>query len=339
MSQLTTQTESTAAARRYSAVPRLWTRLLWPALGLLLLIGLDLLIIPHFGKVTFANGRFAGTLVEIFRWSGPLITLAIGMTLVIATGGIDLSVGAVMALAGAVMGEFIANQWSPLAAIAAAVGVSLLAGLWNGILVTVLDIQPIVATLVLMVAGRGLAQRIGGSAHLEVPGAIFDRIGGATVTVPTEGLIGLLVFAITLLFVRVSNAGLLVEATGGNRVASRFAGVPVKRVVLMSYVFCSFCAGLAGLLVTADNHGVDPSQTGIYWELDAILAVVLGGTSLTGGRFSLTGTVLGSVLIWTLTTSILSKVAPAWALIAKAVVVIAVCLLQSEAFRRKVLRK
>jgi len=261
------------------------------------------------------------------------------MTLVIATGGIDLSVGAVMALSGAVTGALIANQWPPLIAIAAAIGVSLLAGLWNGLLVTLLDIQPIVATLVLMVAGRGLAQRIGGSAHLEVPGALFDWIGGSTFALPTEGIIGLFVFAMTALFVRFSNAGLLLEATGGNRLASRFVGVPVKRVVLMSYAFCGVCAGLAGLLITADNHGVDPSQTGIYWELDAILAVVLGGTSLTGGRFSLTGAMLGSILIWTLTTSILSKVAPAWALIAKAVVVIAVCLLQSETFRRKVLRR
>jgi simple sugar transport system permease protein len=307
---------------------------------LLLLVIVDLFLIPNFGRITSNNGRLAGTLVEIFRWSGPQIVLAIGMTLVIATGGIDLSVGAVMALSGAIVGELMTDKgWPPFAAIGVSIGISILCGAWNGLLVTLLDIQPIVATLVLMVAGRGLAQRVGGSAHLEVGGAIFDWAGGSTLGLPTEGIIGLIVFAVTVSFVRLSNTGLLIEATGGNRVASRFAGVAVKRVVLLAYIFCGLCAGLAGLLQTAEGHGADPSQMGIYWELDAILAVVLGGTSLTGGQFSLTGTVLGAFLIVTLTTSILSKVSPAWALIAKAVVVIAVCLLQSEAFRRKVLRR
>ena len=328
------------ATHRYSAVPRPWTRLIWPALGLALLLLIDFLKIDHFGRITSNNGRLAGTLIEIFRWSGPLATLAIGMTVVIATGGIDLSVGAVMALAGAVAGQLI-NQhgWPASAAFGAAIGVSLLAGAWNGLLVTLLDIQPIVATLVLMVAGRGIAQSVGGSAHLDVLGPLVDWIGGSTFGLPTEGLIGLLIYAVTASFTRFSNAGLLIEATGGNALASRYAGVAVKRVVLMSYVFCGVCAGLAGLLQTSENHGVDASQMGVYWELDAILAVVLGGTSLTGGRFSLTGAVLGSFLIVTLTTSIQSKVPVEYALIPKAIVVIAVCLLQSETFRRKVLRR
>jgi len=307
---------------------------------LVLLIVFDLLLIPHFGRITVSNGRLTGTLIEIFRWSGPQITLAIGMTLVLATGGVDLSVGAVMALAGAVVGELITQRgWPPVMAIAAAMVVSLAAGAWNGLLVTLLDIQPIVATLVLMVAGRGIAQSVGGSAHLEVGGSIFDWLGGSTLGLPTEGLVGLLVFAITVSFVRLSNAGLLIEATGGNPVASRYAGVGVKRVVLMAYIFCGLCAGLAGLLQTAENHGVDPSQMGVYWELDAILAVVLGGTSLMGGRFSLTGAVLGAFLIVTLTTSIQSKVPVEYALIPKAIVVIVVCLLQSDTFRRKISRR
>jgi ribose/xylose/arabinose/galactoside ABC-type transport system permease subunit len=107
----------------------------------------------------------------------------------------------------------------------------------------------------------------------------------------------------------------------------------------MSYIFCGLCAGLAGLLQTAENKGADASQMGVYWELDAILAVVLGGTSLTGGRFSLTGAVLGAFLIVTLTTSIQSKVPVEYALIPKAIVVIVVCLLQSDTFRRKVFRR
>jgi ribose/xylose/arabinose/galactoside ABC-type transport system permease subunit len=313
-------------------------QLLWPAIGLALLLGFDAIFIGNFFKITVVDGRLAGTLVEVFRWSGPEILLAIGMTLVLATGGVDLSVGAVMALAGAIVAELLTVKgWPPVLAIVAAIFASLVAGAWNGALVTLLEIQPIVATLVLMVAGRGIAQTIGGSAHVEVSGKIFERLGGASFGLPTEGLVGLLVFILTAAFVRLTSAGLLIEATGNNRTASRYAGVNVKLVTFLVYVFCGLCAGLGGLLQTADVRGADASQMGIYWELDAILAAVIGGTSLTGGRFSLLGAVLGAVLIVTLTTSIQSKVPIEYALVYKAVVVLVICLLQSEAFRQKVL--
>ena len=172
-------------------------RLLWPVIGLVLLLILDAIFIPGFFGISIADGRLAGTLVEIFRWSGPEILLAIGMTLVLATGGVDLSVGAVMALAGAICAQLLTTSgWPPGLAIGAAIVASLAAGAWNGALVTLLDIQPIVATLVLMVAGRGIAQTIGGSAHVAVSGKIFERLGGSTFGLPTEGLVGLLAFSI-----------------------------------------------------------------------------------------------------------------------------------------------
>jgi simple sugar transport system permease protein len=315
-------------------------RLLWPVLGLALLLTLDAIFIRNFFSITTVDGRLTGTLVEIFRWSGPQILLAIGMTLVLATGGVDLSVGAVMALAGAICAELLtARGWPAGLSMLVAILASLAAGAWNGALVTLLDIQPIVATLVLMVAGRGIAQAIGGSAHVEVTGPIFERLGGATFGLPTEGLVGLLAFVLTAAFLRFTSAGLLIEATGNNRTASRYAGVNVKLVTFLVYVFCGLCAGLGGLLQTADVRGADASQLGIYWELDAILAAVIGGTSLTGGRFSLVGAVLGAVLIVTLTTSIQSKVPVEYALVAKAVVVLVICLLQSDAFRHKIMRR
>lgn len=323
-----------------AAAPRPWLALVWPLLGLLLLFVFDLVRVPNFFHITVVDGRLTGTLVEIFRWSGPEILLAVGMTLVLATGGVDLSVGAVMALSGATIAELSTGLgWSPGVAILAALGVSLLAGAWNGALVTLLDIQPIVATLVLMVAGRGIAERIGGSAHLSVSGRIFEVLGGSTLTLPTEGLVGLAVFVVALAFTRFTSAGLLIQATGNNPTASRYAGVNVKRVKFMVYIFCGLCAGLAGLLNTAEVRGADASTMGLYWELDAILAAVIGGTALTGGRFSLTGAVLGAILIVTLTTTIQSRIEPQYALVAKAGVVLAVCLLQSETFRRRVLGK
>jgi simple sugar transport system permease protein len=184
-----------------------------------------------------------------------------------------------------------------------------------------------------------MAQTIGGSAHVAVSGPIFEQLAGATFGLPTEGLVGVIAFVLTAAFVRGTNAGLFIEATGNNRTASRYAGVNTRLVTFAVYVFCGLCAGLGGLLQTADVRGADASQLGIYWELDAILAAVIGGTSLTGGRFSLLGAVLGAVLIVTLTTSIQSKVPVEYALVAKAMVVLAICLLQSDAFRQKVLRR
>lgn len=329
----------TLAANPRPTTSRQWTRLLWPLLALALLLLVDFFWVPNFFRITVTDRRLTGTPVEIFRWSGPEVLLAVGMTLVLATGGVDLSVGAVMAMCGAVTAELSAGlQWPPAAAVVAALAVSVAAGAWNGALVAVFDIQPIVATLVLMVAGRGIAELIGGAAHLKVSGAVFSALGGSPLGIPTEGLVGPAVFGAAAAFTRLTSAGLLIEATGGNRTASRLAGVPVRAVTLLVYVFSGLCAGLAGLLQTADLGGADASKMGLYWELDAILAAVIGGTALTGGRYSLLGAVLGAILIVTLTTTIQTKVPVEYALVPKAVVVLVVCLLQSAAFRRKALR-
>ena len=325
---------------RRAPAPKAGAGLLWPLLGLGALLLFDLLFVPNFFRITVIEGRLAGTLIEVFRWWGPEALLAVGMMLVLATGGVDLSVGAIMALAGAVIAALATGLgWPAWAAVLAGIGIAVLAGAWNGALVTLLEIQPIVATLVLMVTGRGIAERIGGGAHVNVSGKVFTVLGGSAFGIPTEGLIGLAVFLIAVGFTRLTAAGLLIEATGGNPTASRYAGVNVKLVTFLVYVFSGLCAGLAGLLKTADVQGAAAATMGLYWELDAILAAVIGGTSLTGGRFSLTGAIIGALLIVTLTTTIQSKVPVEYALVPKAVVVLVVCLLQSEPFRRRLLRR
>ena len=315
----------------------LWTKLLWPAVGLALLLLFDYFAVPHFFRMGTSGGHLVGTPINIFRQCGPEVLVALGMTLVLATGGVDLSVGAIMALAGAVIAQ-LQTSWglAPWQAMLAGLGVSVLAGAWNGALVTLLEIQPIVATLVLMVGGRGLAEQIAGESHVWVQGRLFDVLGQSPFGVPTAGLVGLAVLVLTAAFTRLTSAGLMIEATGGNPMASRYAGVAVNRVTLLVYVFSGLCAGLAGLLQTADDKGADASHLGLFWELDAILAAVIGGTALTGGRFSLAGAVLGSVLIVTLTETVRSKAPVEYALVPKAIVVLAVCLLQSEAVRRRV---
>ena len=317
-------------------------KILWPTVALALLLLFDLLFVPNFFHVRISDGQLKGSLIDIFHLAAPVMLVTVGMTLVLATGGVDLSVGAIMALAGAIAAKLSAGPeaggmaMSGWTAAAAALGVSLLAGVWNGALVAVLDIQPIIATLVFMIAGRGLAMEFIGSANVDVNGRVFDILYGYILGLPAAGLLALLVFALTGLFVRGTSAGLFIESTGANRTASRYSGVSVRRVTFLTYVFSGLCSGLAGLVAAADIRKADAVHTGLYLELDAILAAVIGGTALTGGRFFLAGSLLGALLIQTLTTTLIYRVPAEKTLVVKAVVVLAVCLLQSEWFRKQI---
>jgi simple sugar transport system permease protein len=264
--------------------------------------------------------------------------LSIGMTLVIATGGVDLSVGSIMAIAAAVAAQVVVGGNSAALAFAAAAAVALLAGAWNGMLVAVLGIQPIVATLILMVAGRGIAHLVTGSQIITFTDPAYSYLGtGYLFALPFSLTVVAVTLAATAVLVRRTALGLFVEAVGGNATASRYAGVNATAVKWMVYVFSGACACVAGLITAADINAADPNNNGQYLELDAILAVVIGGTALTGGRFSLPGSIIGALVIQTLTTTILTYgVAPQKTLVVRAAVVIVVCLLQSEGLREKV---
>jgi simple sugar transport system permease protein len=145
--------------------------------------------------------------------------------------------------------------------------------------------------------------------------------------------------ALTAALTRWTALGLFIEATGNNEVASTYAGIRVRLVKGLTYVCCGLCAGMAGLIAASNIRAADSNNAGLYFELDAILAVVVGGTALTGGRFFLAGSIIGAILIQTLTTTMYARdVSPDIAPVPKALVIIAVCLLQSEAFRRKAAR-
>jgi simple sugar transport system permease protein len=256
--------------------------------------------------------------------------LSLGMVLVIATRGIDLSVGAVMAISGAIAASLADRYGVPLA-IAVALGAGLLCGLWNGFLVAVLGIQPIVATLILMVAGRGIAQLITEGRIVTFTAADFVWLGnGAVLGVPVPVVIVLGMLVITGAVVRGSALGLLIEATGGNARASELAGIGTRAMILAVYVWCGLCAALAGVIAAADIMGADANNAGLWLELDAILAVVIGGTSLFGGRFSLVLAMVGALIIQAMNTGILlSGYPPEFNLVVKAAVVLIVLLLQS----------
>jgi galactofuranose transport system permease protein len=322
-------------------------RLFWPVASIAGLMVLDLFVANAFFKIEMRGGHLYGSLIDILAFGAPLMVIALGMTLVIATGGIDLSVGAVAAISGATACLMISHAKDQnsvrvvLVACAVALGVSMLCGLWNGVLVAVIGIQPIVATLILMVAGRGVAQLITSGQIITINSTPYNRIGGGyLLTLPFSIFIVAAVFIATVLVVRRTALGMLLEAVGGNREASRLAGIRARGMVMLVYVYSGLCAGIAGLMISSIVSGADGNNAGLWIELDAILAVVIGGTALAGGRFFLAGTIIGAVLIQTLTTTIYSiGIPPETNLLFKALVVTAVCLIQSPAFREKVFRR
>jgi galactofuranose transport system permease protein len=311
--------------------------LLWPVVGLLALVVANVIINPAFLKISLLDGHLYGLPVDILNQGARGMLLALGMTLVIATGGVDLSVGSLMAVAGAVAAVMLTQQGAPLPlALAGAVGVTLLGGAASGLLVAWLGIQPIVATLILMVVGRGVAQLITGGEVVIIKNAGFEFLGnGFLLGVPFAAILVAIVYIAAHLFIRKTAVGLFIEAVGDNETASRFAGLAASRVKALVYVFSGFCAGLAGIIAAANIRAADPYRAGENMELDAIFAVVVGGTALTGGRFLLLGAFIGALLLQTLTTTMYNLgVAPAVAPVPKALLILAVCLMQSDKTRR-----
>lgn len=307
----------------------------WLIAAIVALLLVNLASDPAFLSVTLRDGHLYGVPVDILNQASRTMLLALGMTLVIATGGVDLSVGSVVAIAGAVCALTLGQGAGLAVTIAAALGVGVMAGAVNGVLVSRFRIQPIVATLILMVAGRGIAQLISGGQVIIISDAGFEYLAnGYLLGLPVAPLIVGGLFVVTHLFVRRTAAGLFIEAVGDNETASRFAGLAAARVKALAYVFSGACAGFTGVLAAGNIRAADANRAGENAELDAIFAVVVGGTALTGGRFTIFGTFLGALLIQTLATTMYFRgVPPAIAPVPKALLIIGVALLQSEKTR------
>lgn len=326
-------------------------RLFWPTVTLFLLLAINAGFNPNFLRIEWRDGHLYGSLVDILKGAAPLMLVSLGMTLVIATRGIDISVGAVVAISAAVAAWMIGgslviqdgvsthvSRFPMWAAIAGALGVALVCGMWNGALVAGVGMQPIIATLILMVAGRGVAQLVTNGQIITVYYAPYFFLGnGYLLGLPFAFLLALAMFVVLLLLTRRTALGLFIEAVGINPSAAHLAGLPARRITFWVYAFCGVCAGVAGLIVSSTVKSADGNNAGLLLELDAILAVTLGGTALTGGRFTLAGSVLGALIIQTLTYAIYSLgVPPEVNLVVKAAVVFVVMLLQSPEFRRTV---
>ncbi|TBW38750.1 ABC transporter permease [Siculibacillus lacustris] len=310
----------------------------WPLVALAAILVVDGFISPSFFSIRLVEGRLYGSLIDIVYRGTPIALLALGMAIVIGAKGIDLSVGSVVAIAGAVMAHFIHLGFDPAVVVAATLAVGLLCGLWNGFLVAVLSIQPIIATLILMVAGRGIALMINGGRIPTFRSDFFSALStGRIWVIPSRLFLVALVFLVLWAVLRRTAFGLFVEAVGGNASAARLAGIGTRMVTLATYGISGVCAALAGIIITGDTRSSDAVTAGMWSELDAILAVVLGGASLNGGRIFLATTLVGVLIIQSLTTSILmSGLPPEFNLVVKAVVILAVLLVQAPKVRTAV---
>jgi ribose/xylose/arabinose/galactoside ABC-type transport system permease subunit len=256
--------------------------------------------------VLFAYNAFAtpfflsreSLLFVLLRQAAPVAIVAIGMAIVIGTGGIDLSVGSVMAIAGQIGAVSVLNGHSTGVAIFFALAVAAACGVFNGTLVARFGVQPIIATLILFIAGRGIAQLVTGGQLQPLENPNFQWIGLARPAgVPAQVLIALVIAIVAWLVMRLTVFGRYVTSVGGNETAARLAGIPAGRVKLIVYVISATLAGLVGLIAVTANFASDANNTGVGMELDAIAAVAVAGTPLTGGRVTIWGAVVGAVML------------------------------------------
>jgi galactofuranose transport system permease protein len=323
----------------------------WPLVGLALLLLFNAIFTKDFFLLEIKDGHLYGSVIDILNRASVLMLLTIGMTLVIASGGIDISVGSVMAIASSTIAVLLsgrtvdANQHlvsniSLGSALLLTLGLALLLGLWNGVLVSYFGLQAIVATLILLVAGRGIAQLITSGNVITVNHERFFYIGGGFLFgFPVSIYIVGTVFFLTLVFIKRTPFGLFLETVGINRVAGRFSGLNVPLITLICYSISGVCAGMAGILMTSEVRSSDPNTMGNFIELDAILAFAIAGNSMAGGKFSLSASMVGALIIQTIRTTIYSRgVAPEIMLVVNAVIVIIICSLQSERVKTTIAR-
>lgn len=326
------------------------SRMFWPLIALFVMVIFNIIFVNDFLKIEIKDGNFYGRIIDIINRAAPLMLMTIGMTLVIAVGGsgTDISVGSVAAISGAVVcamlgGDFSGHTNVPFfVAIIAALFVTVLCGAWNGFLVAKLGIPPVVATLILYVAGRGIAQLITDGQILTVYYKPFAYLGGFLpgLPIPFSVVIVAVVLTSVVFFLKKTALGLFIESIGVNSLSSKLVGINVTKIKLLAYTFCGLCAGIAGLIISSMIKAADANNAGLTMEMDAILAVAMGGNSLAGGKFSIGASMVGALIVQSITTTLYAVGVSAQVLpLVKALVVITICLIQAEQFRTKFLEK
>lgn len=297
-----------------------------------------------FFRIVIENGVLSGRLISILNRGSEVAILAIGMTLVVsASAGTDISVGSVMSLCASFCCMLVAGYGvsavnsadefaMPLVVgLIGALLMGCLCGAFNGGLVAYLNIQPMVATLILWSAARAIGLLLCNNLIVYVRVPEYSIYGGYIGPVPTPMIIAALCVIVVSVTLKKTAMGLYIQSVGINKKASRIAGLNSKRIIFMCYLLCGLCAGIAGIVNSSRITSADSNNIGLNMELDAILAVALGGNSLGGGRFNLAGSIIGAYTIQAITTTmynlgVSSAVSPAF----KAVVVIVIVAIQSQ---------
>ena len=305
------------------------SRAVWPVLALVLILIVAGSVSPNFFEIRIVEGRLFGNLIDILYRAVPTALVALGMAVVIGTRGIDLSVGSIIAIVGAVIVWRIKMGDPHITILFSALAAGILCGMWNGFLVSALRIQPIIATLI---------NQLYGGTDPSFESALLQWMStGSIWLIPTRLILAAGIFLALWLLIRRTALGLFIESVGGNAAASNLAGVKAGLIIFVAYVLSGLLSAWAGVIMTADTHTSDPVSVALYIELDAILAVVIGGGSLAGGRIYLGMTVIGALVIQALTTAtLISGLPPEYNLIIKALVVLSVLFLQSANARKAI---
>lgn len=327
-------------------------QLLIPIAAIIALAIFNLIVDPSFFKITLGtnsagNPVLSGYLITILDYGSELAILAIGMTLVTAaSGGQDISVGATIAIAGSVILRVLCgNNSRPdtlqapiIVAFLVACVVAMLFGAFNGILVAYFKIQPMVATLILFTAGRSIAAWINNNELPIISEPSFGYFGGYIpgIPIPTPFFIAMICVIVIMLVLKFTTLGLYTQAVGINGSSSRLNGINPQFIKFLTFVILGLCVAVAGLIKVSRLSTINYSVIAKDIEMDAILAVALGGNALSGGKFNMTASILGAYVIQFLTTTLYKMNVNSEALSAyKAVVVIVLVVLSTPVVRKK----
>lgn len=321
-------------------------RLFFPIFCMILVLLVNLIKSPTFFNIAINNGVLYGRLIDIINRGSEIAILAVGQTLVVAvSAGTDISVGSVMSLSACgcctLLAGYGVNSTTALVMpmIVGMLGGVLLGGLcgvFNGVLVANLKIQPMVATLILFTAARAIGLVLCNNQITYIRYEPYKYLGNFIpgVPIPTAIFITIAVIAIIALFLKKTSLGLYIQSVGINARASNISGINSKLICFVCYLICGLCAGIAGIVASSRIYSADSNNIGLNFELDSILAVALGGNSLAGGKFCMSGSIIGAYTIQAITTTLLAMgVSTDQAPVVKAIIVILIVAIQAPALR------
>lgn len=322
------------------------TKLFMPFACLILVLLINLIKDASFFSIAINNGVLYGRLIDVLNRGSEIAILAIGQTLVIAvSAGTDISVGSVMSLSACfccmLLAGYGVHSTSTLmvpmiVGILGGILMGAVCGAFNGALVSKLKIQPMVATLILFTAARAIGLLLCNNQITYIRYDPYKYLGTFIpgCPVPTPIFLTIVVIAIAVIALKKTSLGLYIQSVGINKKAARLLGINSAMIIFVCYVICGLCSGIAGIVASSRIYSADSNNIGLYFELDAILAVALGGNSLAGGKFNLPGSIIGAYTIQAISTTLLAVgVSTDQAPVAKAIIVVIIVTVQSPVFK------